>query len=284
MDPIINLACLALLGIASGCYGVIVGAGGGFIIAPLLILVWRVPPHTAVGTTLAAVWLSSLAATCTCLREHGTDWRSGLYMGLSALPSSLLGALGVKVASSSALQGILGALLLLIGLYIFAAPTIGRAFQRQARSTAALAPREVARSRGWIHRTMKLDNGEIYPYSFYLPALLGMNFLLGFISSFAGVGGGFLLTPILVYAFGFPVAVATATSVMAISIYAAAGAITHGFLGNISTTVAAAVGLGAIVGGQLGVRLSRKFNSRWVMCMLALVLVAFGLQLLFRIA
>jgi hypothetical protein len=115
-----------------------------------------------------------------------------------------------------------------------------------------------------------------------MPPVLGTNLLLGFLSAFIGVGGGFLRTPLLVYAFGFPVLVATATSIFAMTIYTTAGVLAHTFLGNIAYAMSAAVALGAVVGGQLGARLSRRLSGVWVMRMLALVFMALGLQLLFK--
>ena len=123
--------------------------------------------------------------------------------------------------------------------------------------------------------------GETFEYEFNEALAAAFNFVLGFISAFFGTGGGFLRTPILVTAFGFPVRVAVATSIFALSIYATAGAGVHALLGHVEwypTFVSAGAGL--VVGSQIGVWLASRIRSRWTIRMLIALLLVMGVRLL----
>ena len=116
---------------------------------------------------------------------------------------------------------------------------------------------------------------------------LGVDLLEDFArgAAFLGTGGGFLRTPVLVAVFGFPVRVAVATSVFALSIYATVGATVHAGLGHLDwypTFVWA--GVGFLVGSQIGTRLVGKVPTVWLIRLLVAVLLAMGGLLLAQAA
>ena len=105
-------------------------------------------------------------------------------------------------------------------------------------------------------RHIRTSDGQEYIYEFNEALAISFNVVLGFISSFFGIGGGFLRTPILVLAFGFPVRVAAASSVFALAIYGTVGAITHAALGHIEVfPLLLLSGTGLVIGGQIGARI-----------------------------
>jgi uncharacterized membrane protein YfcA len=86
--------------------------------------------------------------------------------------------------------------------------------------------------------------------------------------------------PVLVHSFGFPVKVAVATSVFALSFYTTAGAITHASLGNVEwypTFLWASIGL--VAGGQIGARLAGILKGVWILRLLVALLLVMGTRL-----
>ncbi len=81
----------------------------------------------------------------------------------------------------------------------------------------------------------------------------GMGALVGFLSGLFGVGGGFLLTPLLIF-IGIPAAVATATDAAQITAGATSGAISHSRLGNVDYKMGLVIVLGGWSGGSVGVK------------------------------
>lgn len=130
-------------------------------------------------------------------------------------------------------------------------------------------------------RRVTTTAGEVYTYDFNEGLATGFNVLLGFVSAFFGTGGGFMRTPVLVAAFNFPVRVAVATSVFALSIYATIGAGVHAYLGHVDwypTFLWA--GLGLLAGSQIGARLGATVETRWLMRVLVGLLLVMGIRLL----
>ena len=109
----------------------------------------------------------------------------------------------------------------------------------------------------------------------------GVSTVFGFISSFFGIGGGFLYVPALVYLLRFPIHIATATSLFVLTITAFTGSVTHvaarlfqhGFRRVI------ALSTGAIIGAPLAARFSRRIRGEWIIRSLAAALGLVGLRL-----
>src|SRR5688500_15642984 len=73
----VQAAELVALGLIVGAYGTVIGAGGVFLIVPLLLLVWHLPPAQAAGTSLIVVFLNAAAASVGNLRQKRIDLASG---------------------------------------------------------------------------------------------------------------------------------------------------------------------------------------------------------------
>jgi uncharacterized membrane protein YfcA len=114
---------------------------------------------------------------------------------------------------------------------------------------------------------------------------MAWSFLIGWLSSLLGIGGGAFHVPVLAYFLHFPLHIATATSHFTLAIMSLIGSVTHVFMGDFShgvrRTVALAVGVlvGVLVGAQLGAMLSQRLRSTALIHILALGLVLFGIRL-----
>jgi uncharacterized membrane protein YfcA len=82
----------------------------------------------------------------------------------------------------------------------------------------------------------------------------GMGALVGFLSGLFGVGGGFLMTPLLIF-IGIPAAVAAATDAAQITAGASSGALSHARLGNVDFKMGLIIVAGGWTGGFAGVQL-----------------------------
>lgn len=264
---------LALMGLFAGTYGTIVGAGGGFIVGPLFLLVFDIEPRMAVGTTLALVLLNSIFGTMAYSRQRRIDFRSGILFGLAASPGSVIGALALVAAPDGVFHIAFGLLLLLVAAFLVLRPPLENRPAMQLTGGTRLVAR----------RRIVTAEGHTYDYQYRHPGAVALNVVLGFISSFFGIGGGFLRAPALVYAFHFPVEIATATSIFTLSIYTAVGSATHLTLGHVSFfPLLVFTGLGVIAGSQVGAALSTRLSGTWTLRFLALALAALGAQLVLQ--
>jgi uncharacterized protein len=106
--------------------------------------------------------------------------------------------------------------------------------------------------------------------------------LFGFVSSFFGIGGGFLYVPALVYGLRYPPHIATATSLFALTITAFAGSVTHvaaGFFSPRRVPRHRACRRRRPRRADRGARFSRRIGGEWILRSLAIALGLVGLRL-----
>lgn len=265
-----------LLGFGTGAYGVLVGAGGGFILGPALLIFFDVPKENAAGTALALVAVNTIAGAPVYLRMGRVDRRSGLLFAAAAIPGSVIGAFALIAVAGSLFRILFGLLLIVLTVQM----TLGHRIARRLRSSENKPP---PAGRMVRTRNMVTSDGRAFEYTFNEGKATAFNVVLGFLSSFFGTGGGFLRTPILVASFGFPVQVAAATSIFALAFYTTVGAVTHAALGHVDwwpTFVWAGIGL--VAGGQLGARLAPRVKGVMILRLLWIVILALGVRLLFE--
>ncbi|HEX3737602.1 MAG TPA: sulfite exporter TauE/SafE family protein, partial [Solirubrobacterales bacterium] len=89
---------LALLGLVVGTFGTLVGAGGGFILTPVLLVVYpELTPAQITSISLLVVFFNALSGSIAYARLRRIDYRSGLRFAAAGIPGSILGALAVHL-------------------------------------------------------------------------------------------------------------------------------------------------------------------------------------------
>ena len=264
---------LILLGIAVGTFGTLVGAGGGFVLVPLLALLEPALATAAItGVSLAVVAMNATSGALAYARDRRIDYRSGIPFALATLPGSVLGALATKFLERRYFD--IAFSLLLLGLAVL---LIRRG---EAKPRAETAEGIVA-TRWYPQRDFTDRAGTRHRYQVHLPLGIAVSFVVGFASSLLGIGGGIIHVPVLISFLGFPTHIATATSHFVLAIMATVGTITHVVDGDLvgleKQTVL--IGLGAVIGAQLGARLSNRVHGLLIIRALALVLGFVGLRL-----
>lgn len=264
---------LLLLGIGTGCFGVITGTGGGIIIVPVLLLLLNMEPTAVAGTSLALVAVTSFSGSLAYLRKRFVDKRSGLMFATAALPGSVVAPFALRVVAGDVFRGLFGLLLLFLAAYLLV---------KTLRPSGGNSEASHPATTGVSTRHFTIGSGEIFDYEFNEALAAAFNFVLGFVSAFFGTGGGFLRMPVLIYMFGFPVRIAAATSIFSLTISATAGAGVHALLGHVDWyPTFIFVGLGLLVGSQVGVMLASRTRNQWTMLLLITLIAIMGARLVF---
>ncbi|MGH7798538.1 MAG: sulfite exporter TauE/SafE family protein [Candidatus Binatia bacterium] len=262
MDEYLKFISLGVLGFLAGGYGALIGAGGGFVLVPALLLIYPgEPPETITSISLAVVFFNAISATLAYGRSGKIQFKWGVVFAIATIPGAIAGALATTAMSRSRFNLIFG--LLLISMAILLALNPGK-------KDASTNPRVSVDGR----TSVDLNRATIL-------LGVGLSMLFGFVSSFLGIGGGFLYMPALVYLLNFPVHTAAATSLFVLTITAFAGSATHVAAGLFQHGVrrTLALSIGAIAGAQLAARLSHHIRSDWIIRSLALALGVAGLRL-----
>ncbi len=241
---------LVALGIAVGTFGTLIGAGGGFVLVPLLALLEPSAPTAQItAVSLAVVALNASSGAIAYARQGRVDFRSGVPFAIATIPGSLLGVAFTYVAARSLFDVILATLLIALGIFVMAR-------HNDAPLTQARRPTN-------------------------MPLGIGLSAGVGFVASFFGVGGGPIHVPAMIGILRFPPHIATATSQFVLAVMAIVATAVHIAAGDLSDhwDQVVFVGGGAIVGAQLGARLSTRVRGAVIVRALALALVFVGLRL-----
>lgn len=259
-----------VLGLVVGTYGTLVGLGGGFIVVPVLLLVYRADPQDTVGTSLAVIFLNAVSGSISYLRIKRVDLRSGTKFALATVPGAAIGAYVASNLTSWFLSLAFGILMVTVSVFMLWKPEF-----RPANGPAVTPPRDRLTTRRLIDA-----DGNTFNYSFNERLGVIISVFVGFLSSILGIGGGVIHVPALIHLLAFPAHIATATSQFILAITTGVGAASHLALGQVLLGPAITMGAGTIVGAQLGAHLSRRLQSEWIVRLLSLALLLVGVRLL----
>lgn len=266
---------LFVAGIVIGSLGTLVGAGGGFLAVPLLLLVFGWPHPEVVATSLVMVTVSALVGTLLYFRQGKVDWRSGLLFALAGYPGTILGTLWTTGSAAGSFQMVLAVLLLgAAARLILRPPMQERGLLSSEEVAAAGAPTLWSTVRSMTDAT-----GRSYHFAFSPFKGLLASFTVAGLASAMGIGGGVVLVPVLIW-IGYPAHVATATSQFMVLLTSAGAASIHLWRGGFDPVLAGALALGAACGAPVGARLSTRISGRHLAMLLGATLVVVGIRLL----
>jgi uncharacterized membrane protein YfcA len=212
----------------------LVGGGGSIMAVPLLVYVVGVSsPHVAIGTSAVAVATSAAANLIGHARARTVKWSCAAVFALAGIAGATAGAHFGKLVDGSKLLTLFGALMIVIGLLM-------------------LRPRK---SGG--NPDVKLTRDSLH----LLPSLAGIGFLVGVLSGFFGIGGGFLIVPGLIAATGMPLINAIGSSLFAVTAFGLTTAMSYAVSGLVDWPLAGLFILGGALGGVAGIRLARDLSS-----------------------
>jgi uncharacterized membrane protein YfcA len=265
----LDLAAWGAFGVFVGAYGTLVGAGGGFLVVPALLLGLGVKPEIAAGTSLVVVLFNASSGTLAYARRRLVDWRTALLFAAATVPGALLGPALVPLIPERVFQGGFGLLLIAVAGFLMLRPLPAPRKEKTHSGGSRLVRRSITEIDGTTH---ELAFNPVWG--------VALSFLVGFLSSILGIGGGVIHVPFLIYALGFPPHLAIATSQATLVVSAATGVVEHARLGHVLWGHALPLSLGAVIGAQLGAALSRRLKIPLVIRALALAIALVGLRCL----
>lgn len=263
---------LLIFAFLAGILGALTGLGGGVIIIPVLVLLFHVNIHYAMGASLISVIATSTGTASAYLREGYTNLRIGMFLETTAVVGAFIGALLIAVLSKTFLA-ILFSLLLFFSAYL----TMQRREEYEQYQT----------SHPWAI-ALKLDGSyplkdKIQPYHVqHVPLALFIMGIAGLIAGLLGVGSGTLKVLAMDQALRLPYKVSTTTSNFMIGITAAVSAgiyFSHGF---IDPAITFPVMIGVILGSFTGAKILPKIHTRILRIIFSIVICLIGVQMLYK--
>ena len=270
MNEAISMLWLTPLGFIIGAFGTLVGAGSGFILMPILILLYpHENPETYTSISLAVVFFNALSGSGAYALMKRIDYKSALLFSTATVPGAMFGAFTTAYIPSRIFHVIFGIFMIAAAIFLF--------LQKGRK-------KETRRRGSKLHLTRNLVEASGANHSFsYNPVIgIGLSFFVGYISSLLGIGGGIIHVPLLVHFLNFPVHIATATSHLILAVMALAGTIVHIITGAFSHGIRRTIFLtvGVLIGAQLGARLSNRVHGDWIIRGLGIALGFVGIRIL----
>jgi uncharacterized protein len=262
---------LIALGFGVGAYGTLIGAGGGFVLMPLLILLY--PDKNSellTSISLAVVFFNALSGSEAYSLMKRIDYKSGILFAAATIPGSIIGALNTSLVPRRLFDIIFGCLLICGSIFL----------SLDMKSITRKSQKSPLRFE--MNRSLTDTYGKHYQYSFNPITGIVLSLFVGYASSFLGIGGGIIHVPVLTYFLGFPVHIATATSHFILAIMALTGTIVHIIQGNFTQGVHLTISLsiGVVLGAQVGAKLSEKIQGKWIIRSLSLALGIVGIRII----
>jgi uncharacterized membrane protein YfcA len=252
---------LPIFGFLIGIVAALTGIGGGAFMVSLLALVYAFAPQNAVGTSLTAIVFTAFAATLNYSRQKRIYYRTGLVLATTTVPGAILGAYLTTILAPNLLGLILGAMLIAIALYMILDSILHRNARQNRSQSKSESDNEMVRSRRvWVGA--------------------GLSFLGGLASGLLGIGGGVLVVPIMTFAMGMPIHIATATSMFTMIFTTISGVTQHYLANHINFEFALLLAAGTVTGAQVGAYASRKISSRYLRIIFSLMLIVASEQMI----
>ena len=280
VDIFVELAMGLAVGFISGMFGI----GGGFLMTPLLIFI-GIAPAVAVASVSTHIAASSCSGVMTYWRRRAVD----LPLGAMLLAGGIVGtALGVSLFT---LLRQIGQLDLTIGIsYVVLLTAVGglminesvRAIIRQQQGKPATPRRGGTHT--WVHGLplkMRFKRSKIYVS--VIP-VLAIGLMIGFVGAIMGIGGGFLLVPMLIYVLRVPTATVIGTSMVLTLVTMASATVMHAATNHLVDIVLALIlMIGGVVGAQFGARAGQNMRGERLRLLLGLLVLAVGMRFLFQL-
>jgi uncharacterized protein len=278
-DLPVNVFLILAMGAAVGFVSGMFGIGGGFLMTPLLIFV-GIAPAVAVASVATHIAASSFSGALSYWRKRAIDPMLALVLLSGGIIGTVLG-----VWTFTRLR-VLGQLDLLIALsYVVLLSSVGAAmFWEGLRAMlrtrqGQTIPLRRSGGHGWIHGLplkIRFKRSKIY-LSVIPVVVIGLG--IGFIGAIMGIGGGFILVPMLIYVLRIPTATVIGTSMVLTLVTMTFATVLHAATNHLVDVVLALILMtGGVTGAQFGARAGQRIRGEHLRLLLGLLILAVGIR------
>lgn len=246
---LLALVAAIVIGLSLG----LLGAGGSVVTVPVLVFILQRPEKIAIAESLSVVSIVALAGAVPYIYRKQVHWKVVLYFGVPGMIGACLGGCGSYFITGNVQLILFAAVMLVIAGFMFLDPLM---FEKIS------IPQQT------------------------LSVMVVEGFLLGCLTGFLGIGGGFLIVPSLMILASLPMSIAVGTSLIIISINAFIGFIDQIYILkdlNLSLdwhviTFVATVGIfGSLIGGVI----NKKISSLYLRRAFGIMILVMGAYILF---
>lgn len=256
-----------LIGIASGLLGI----GGGTVMVPIFRLAFGMSATMSTATSLFAIIPTSISGAISHVKGKTCIPALGIAAGLGG---ACLSPVGVWLAQLSPDWLVMLAAALIIG---YSAINMFKKAFKIPRAGQPAEGADAAAAAGAAASAPTADDSSLSRKQLLQGAAIGL--VAGLASGYVGVGGGFIMVPLMLSIIGIPMHKASGTSLIAVMILAIPGVIEQGIIGNINYLAGIAIVIGTIPGAVIGARLVTKVPERTLRLLFGCFLIVAAVML-----
>ena len=266
-----------IVGLISGMFGI----GGGFLLTPLLILS-GVPAPIAVVSGANVSSAASMASLMPHVERKSIDFRLAIIMTSSGVAGVAVGAVIFKMLQNIGYVDIMVKL-----AYVILLGFVGISMLRESINTYFKNKNNEPVKQDY--KSKKSNIGYKLPFKIRFPRSklfisvippIVLGFIIGILSALMGVGGGFLLIPVLIYVVHMPPSLVVGTSAFQVLVMASTTSFLQGISsGGLDLFLSAILIIGAVVGAQIGSVFGRKIKGEELRILLGSIILILALVL-----
>jgi len=282
----INILIPVGLGLAVGLLSGLFGVGGGLLMTPLLIM-FGIPSTVAAATDSNQIVAASTSGTYAHWKVGNVDFKMGLYLLVGGFLGGLIGVQAIKLLHAMGnadfvIKITYVVMLGLVGGYMFI-ESLQSMKKKSVEAVEVKADKEsaVGKFLKSLPLQTRFEKSGI-THSILVPIVLGA--FVGVLAAIMGVGGGFLMVPIMVYMLRMPMHVVVGTSLFQILFTCIEVTFLQAYTNhNVDFVLAVLLLLGSTIGAQIGAVFGRKLKADQLKILLACIVLAVTVKIVFEL-
>jgi hypothetical protein len=282
----INILIPVGLGLAVGLLSGLFGVGGGFLMTPLLIM-FGIPSTVAAATDSNQIVAASTSGTYAHWKVGNVDFKMGIYLLAGGFLGGLVGVQAIKLLHAMGNADFVIKMTYVLMLGIVGAYMFIESLQsmKKSKSVAVEVKEEKETAVGRFLKSLPLQTRfekSGVTHSALVPVILGA--FVGVLAAIMGVGGGFLMVPIMVYMLRMPMHVVVGTSLFQILFTCIEVTFLQAYTNHsVDFILAVLLLLGSTIGAQVGAVFGRKLKGEQLKILLAVIVLVVTVKIIFEL-
>lgn len=263
---------LVLAAFSASALGGVLGMASGIFIVPILIFIFGIDIHIAIGVSLISVIACSCVSAAPFLKRRLANVRLAIVLETATTIGALTGVFLIGIISTPVLYGLFA---IILGL------SAKQMLTRRHQTHHVTSPPTSWASRLQLHASYPDHVGKEVSYQIgHLPLGMLLMYGAGLLSALLGIGSGVLKIPAMDSALRLPLKVSSATSNFMIGVTATASACAYFVRGDIDIDIAGPITLGSVIGALIGARLLMWLPAEKLRIFFVIILALLAVQML----
>jgi len=270
-----------VVGILSGLFGV----GGGFLMTPMLIML-DIPPTVAAATSLNQIVGASTSGTYAHWKVGNVDFKMGFHLLIGGLIGGIFGVQIIKllreIGNADFVIKITYVVMLgIVGTYMFIESIQSMKRKKKVEEVKLERKSGISKFLNSLPLQTHYEKSKV-TYSAFVPIIWGG--FVGILAAIMGIGGGFLMVPVMIYILRMPIHVMVGTSLFQILFTGIGVTFLQAYINhNVDFILSVLLLFGSTIGAQIGVMFNRKLKTDQLKILFACIVLAVTIKMILEL-